>query len=354
MALNNRLLTNEGGAIAGALRQLVAESERVTVAVAFAKQSGLPEIEALEQGGRAVRFLAGTDFQQTEIELLDRLAAVPGCEARAFLGAKLVAGGGRTFHPKVYFGERGDGRAMAIVGSANFTRGGLRENHEAAVLLDGRGSDEPLAEIRSYVDRMWTDPFSVPVTPELRSRYGQLREAWTGAMSAVFEGGDYRAALEEYHQAIGNVVVRPEMAATHKCWLLVSNPINADIVRRRGIWGNKNHGPIRAMSPGDPVILYVKGEKRVAAWGLVAGPPYEDHHPLWPDGAYPYRIPVTFLGVPQVSVPMKPLAPELRFIGPVAGPSWGTYLQTSQRPIPWEDFALLRDAIENARLPSAN
>jgi predicted RNA-binding protein len=75
---------------------------------------------------------------------------------------------------------------------------------------------------------------------------------------------------------------------------------------------------------------------------------------MWPDGVYPYRIRVTFLGVPQVSVPMKPLVPRLSFIRPDAGPAWGTYLQTSQRTIPWEDFAFLRNAIDQARLPSSN
>lgn len=252
--MKNRLLTNDDGAIAGALRDLLSGSERVTVTVAFAKQSGLAELRELEQGGRAVRFLAGTDFQQTEIELLDRLSEVPRCETRAFLGARLSEGGGaRTFHPKVYFGEDSGGQAMAIVGSANFTRGGLRHNHEAAVLLTGSAADEPLAEVRDYVDRMWAHPFSVPVTPELRSRYGQLREAWTETMSAVFEGADYRSALAGYQRAIGNVVVRPEIASTHRCWFLVSNPVNADIVRRRGTWGNDRSGPIAKMSPGDPV-----------------------------------------------------------------------------------------------------
>jgi hypothetical protein len=51
---------------------------------------------------------------------------------------------------------------------------------------------------------------------------------------------------------------------------------------------------------------------------------------------------------------MRPLAPRLSFIGSSAGPKWGTYLQTSQRTIPWIDFALLRDAIDGARLPSSN
>ncbi len=352
--MESSLLTNDDGGLGGALRTLVAGSTRVSVAVAFARQSGLREIEALERGGRAVQFLAGTDFQQTEVELLDRLSETPGCETRAFLGARLHGGATRTFHPKVYLGEREDGQAMAIVGSANFTRGGLRQNHEAAVLLRGDRGEAPLVEIRAYIERLWADPFSVRVTPELRARYGRLREAWTGTMSAVFEGADYQTALDDYKRAIGDVVVRPEMAVDHQCWLLVSNPVNADIVRRRGVWGNKNSGPIGRMRPGDPVVLYVKGESRVAAWGLVGGPPYEDQQPLWPDGIYPYRVPLSFLGAPQVSVSMRLLAPRLSFIRSGAGASWGTYLQTSQRTIPWIDFAVLRDAIDGARLPSSN
>ena len=235
-AVRAQLLANTDRAIANALGKLVSESERVSVAVAFAKRSGLGEVAVLERGDRDLRFLAGTDFEQTELELLDRLGGVPRCETKVFLGAKLLGNGGRrVFHPKVYFGEDSAGGARALVGSANFTRGGLRENHEAAVLLEGTIAEEPLTHVRDYVAHLWTHPFSVHVTPEFRARYGDLRAAWDTAVGAVVEGTDYRAALEQYQRAIGNVVVRQDAAAGHPCWLLVSNPVNAEIVRRRGI-----------------------------------------------------------------------------------------------------------------------
>lgn len=67
---------------------------------------------------------------------------------------------GRTFHPKIYLFSGGD-EALVIIGSSNWTRGGLAENVEANVLVklnlahaDQRTAFEGLVEtFRSY----WTE-----------------------------------------------------------------------------------------------------------------------------------------------------------------------------------------------------
>lgn len=45
-----RLLRNEGATLGAALSEVVGQSSRVSVAVAFAKQSGLAEVGTAEQG----------------------------------------------------------------------------------------------------------------------------------------------------------------------------------------------------------------------------------------------------------------------------------------------------------------
>lgn len=63
-----RVLDNDASSIGAALAEQLDSSESADVAVAFARRSGLEELRALprfqERGGK-LRFLAGTDFQQT-------------------------------------------------------------------------------------------------------------------------------------------------------------------------------------------------------------------------------------------------------------------------------------------------
>lgn len=76
----------------------------------------------------------GIAFSQTDPDLIDMLIGVKAAKV-----VQKFPGG--TFHPKIY-GFRSANEAAAIVGSANFTFGGLGSNCEAAVLITG-SSDAP-------------------------------------------------------------------------------------------------------------------------------------------------------------------------------------------------------------------
>ncbi|PNU02366.1 phospholipase D family protein [Novosphingobium guangzhouense] len=90
----------------------------------------------------------GVAFSQTDPNLVDELIGVAGAKV-----ATKFSGG--TYHPKVYGFVSGES-AVAVVGSANFTFGGLGKNHEAAVLVEGNVSDpffrDLLAFTRSSAD----------------------------------------------------------------------------------------------------------------------------------------------------------------------------------------------------------
>lgn len=108
---------------------------------------------------KAVTF--GLAFAQTDPDLVDALVDVPG----AYVVAEFPGG---TYHPKVYAFRSGS-RAVAIVGSANFTNGGLGRNHEASVLITGSADDPVLADILAFAAR--SAKLGEHVTVDLARRY---------------------------------------------------------------------------------------------------------------------------------------------------------------------------------------
>jgi HKD family nuclease len=84
----------------------------------------------------------GVAFSQTDPKIVEALVGV----ANGYIATKFAGG---TYHPKVY-AFRTDSQVEAIVGSANFTHGGLGDNLEAAVLLSGTANDPALVEIISF------------------------------------------------------------------------------------------------------------------------------------------------------------------------------------------------------------
>lgn len=84
----------------------------------------------------------GVAFSQTDPKIIDALVGI----ANGYVATRFAGG---TFHPKVY-GFRSGKRAVAIIGSANFMRGGLGNNLEAAVALTGTMQDRALADVLAF------------------------------------------------------------------------------------------------------------------------------------------------------------------------------------------------------------
>lgn len=116
---------------------------RLRAAVAFAKVSGNAEellisLSNFAAAGGTISLTfgadtfgsdAGTDLQAIQ-QLVEQLKPFPQAEVH------LYREGGRTFHPKIYlFDQEDDQRALLILGSSNWSRGGLADNVEASVLL---------------------------------------------------------------------------------------------------------------------------------------------------------------------------------------------------------------------------
>lgn len=115
--------------------------------VAFANESGvssiLPDIQAMiDRGGNAHVYI-GVDLQGTSKEALERLL-------NTSIPASIVhSRNSVTYHPKIYTFE-GDNYCAVLVGSSNMTSGGLDQNIEASLFVEGE--DITYQEAKSVLD----------------------------------------------------------------------------------------------------------------------------------------------------------------------------------------------------------
>lgn len=108
----------------------------------------------------------GVDFSASDPDLIDKLVDVPN----AFV-AKNSTG---CFHPKIYYFQSGD-LAEAIVGSANFTNGGLGKNFEASIYMRGNADEAIFKEVRDRLKAC--KQFCFRITKELAASYRRQAEA---------------------------------------------------------------------------------------------------------------------------------------------------------------------------------
>jgi len=114
-------------AVAKRLEQLIEDHSEIHVAVAWGYNGYLSDC-LLRNKNKFSSVTFGLAFCQTDPDLIDRLIGVKN--------AFVADGGNKTFHPKLYYFRTGD-VAEAIIGSSNFTRGGMDKNWEASVHIKG-------------------------------------------------------------------------------------------------------------------------------------------------------------------------------------------------------------------------
>lgn len=131
------------------LVRLIRSCSSCQVAVAWASTQ-FEAFDLLAEGASKIeRMVVGTHFCQTHPEFIERFLNSPA--------VRFVLNPDGVFHPKLYLFEI-TGRAWeAIIGSPNFTRGGLGGNDEFAVLVSGEdiGGPQALAEIKQAIDGYW-------------------------------------------------------------------------------------------------------------------------------------------------------------------------------------------------------
>lgn len=114
-------------AVAKRLEHLIKDHEEIHVAVAWGYNGHLADC-LLRNKHKFSSVTFGLAFCQTDPDLLDRLIGIKN--------AFVADSGNKTFHPKLYY-FRTEDVAEAIIGSSNFTAGGMDNNWEASVHIKG-------------------------------------------------------------------------------------------------------------------------------------------------------------------------------------------------------------------------
>jgi HKD family nuclease len=116
--------------------------------------------EVIQNKEKIGQFVIGIDFVQTSPMALAKVQGIDGVRVA-------TGNSGRTFHPKVYLFKSGVQYA-AIVGSSNFTTGGLKSNDESSLFIEG-GDDGVFSSIEKSVSAWWET--SSEITDEFLSAY---------------------------------------------------------------------------------------------------------------------------------------------------------------------------------------
>lgn len=151
-------------ALRKALPKLIAKHDQIYMAVAWA-HSGPVSDKLIENKHKFRSVTVGLDFCATDPDFVDSLRKVPN----AFVFKK----SGACFHPKIYLFVSGQS-AVAIVGSANFTSGGLGNNVEACLHLSGDATEPAVAELLATMETY--APHRQPVTEQLADAYRRQAE----------------------------------------------------------------------------------------------------------------------------------------------------------------------------------
>lgn len=142
------------------LQKLIEEHEEFHWAVAWGSFTGATDLLLrYPEKFRDVTF--GVDFSQTHPDLIDALQ-------RFKIARVATKFSGGTYHPKV-FAFRTDNRASTIIGSANFTNGGLYRNWEAAVYVEGKVSEPFFSDLFNFTKE--SAKLGEPITSEFALAY---------------------------------------------------------------------------------------------------------------------------------------------------------------------------------------
>lgn len=137
--------------------------------------------------------VVGTHFYQTHPQFMSAFLATPR--------VRFVLNPDGVYHPKVYLFEKPRGRWECVIGSMNFTHGGLSENDEVAVLISeaDREAEQALGRIRAAINGYW-EAAKALTTEDLEvyraawARKQQLQKNLRGRFGSPTDNHDDRGA----------------------------------------------------------------------------------------------------------------------------------------------------------------
>jgi len=149
----------DGASVHKPLKKLIKKHDEISLAVAWGYNGKVADC-LFDHSAKFQTVMFGVAFCQTDPALIDRLVDL----RNAFI-AESKSG---TFHPKLYYFRTGS-VAEAIVGSSNFTRGGLGKNWEASLHIKGNADAPVFEQIRSTLEEY--RKLQKPVTAAIAKNY---------------------------------------------------------------------------------------------------------------------------------------------------------------------------------------
>lgn len=144
------------------LRRELAACDQVDILVSFITHSGVRKLLDILQSVTAVgangqpqtrlRILTTTYTGVTEIQALDELAKLPGCEIRVSLDGRRT-----RLHAKAWLFQRKTGFGSAYVGSANLSGAALMGGLEWTVKFTERGQPALFERALAHFETLWED-----------------------------------------------------------------------------------------------------------------------------------------------------------------------------------------------------
>jgi len=125
------------------------QAEQADVVVAYIQQSGVALLQQpLDRIGRATRLICSLDMDVTDPAAIKTLMG-KGVRVKVY---KTDRG---AMHAKLWLFKDADGGRRCIIGSANLSAGGLRNNVEVGVDLNETENPEAVAQARNLFEFLW-------------------------------------------------------------------------------------------------------------------------------------------------------------------------------------------------------
>jgi superfamily II DNA or RNA helicase/HKD family nuclease len=153
------------------LRREAAACDAIDILVSFITVSGVRKLidvlktataaDASGRGRTRIRVLTTTYTGATQIQALDELARLNGCEVRVSLDGRRT-----RLHAKAWLFQRRTGFGSAYVGSANLSGAALMGGLEWTVKFTERGQSALYERAKAHFDTLWHDGEFTPFDPE--------------------------------------------------------------------------------------------------------------------------------------------------------------------------------------------
>lgn len=166
-------------------KKFAEDAEEIDIAVAYVKNSGL-ELTKNILSDKKVRILFTFEFLTTDPESIERLIE-QGAECREY---RVSGTEELNFHPKLYI-FKGNQTVRVLIGSSNFTAGGLLSNVESCLAVEGSYGDEIIDKILNNFERIWKSSKAKQISEEdlenYKSKKRKYEEACEGAEKILCE-----------------------------------------------------------------------------------------------------------------------------------------------------------------------